>query len=65
MMPYSARISPKPTPIAELRQPHPEQKRIDTESAALLRATALEVFRRVEGSPGGAPTAATASRLIG
>lgn len=36
----------KPTPIEELRKPHPEQKRIDAESAALLRATALEIFRR-------------------
>lgn len=36
----------KPTPIEELRKPHPEQKRIDAESAALLRATALDIFRR-------------------
>ncbi len=36
----------KPTPIEELRKPHPEQKRIDAEAAALLRATALDIFRR-------------------
>lgn len=36
----------KPTPIDELRKPHPEQKRIDAEAAALLRATALDIFRR-------------------
>ncbi len=34
------------TPIEELRKPHPEQKRIDAESAALLRATALQAMRR-------------------
>jgi hypothetical protein len=31
-----------PTPMEELRKPHPEQKRIDSESAALLRATAID-----------------------
>lgn len=36
----------KTTAIEELRKPHPEQKRIDAESAALLRATALDIFRR-------------------
>ncbi len=30
----------KPIPINPLRQPHPEQERIDAESARLLRATA-------------------------
>jgi len=37
----------RPTLIDELRRPHPEQKRIDADSAALLRATALEAFRHM------------------
>jgi hypothetical protein len=41
----------RPTPIDELRRPHPEQRRIDADSAALLRATALEAFRRLAASP--------------
>jgi hypothetical protein len=40
----------RPTPIDELRRPHPEQKRIDADSAALLRATALDAFRRLAAS---------------
>lgn len=40
----------RPTPIDELRRPHPEQKRIDADSAALLRATALEAFRHLAAS---------------
>jgi hypothetical protein len=40
----------RPTPIDELRRPHPEQKRIDADSAALLRATALEAFRHMAAS---------------
>ncbi len=35
----------KPTTIEDLRRPHPDQKRIDAQSAALLRATALDIFR--------------------
>jgi len=47
------------TPIEELRKPHPDQQRIDSLSAQVLRATALEVLRRKQpevrsGSP--APT---------
>jgi hypothetical protein len=30
----------KPTPIDQLRQPHPDQERIDAEAVRLLRATA-------------------------
>ena len=33
----------KPTPIDQLRQPHPDQERIDAESARLLRTTARPV----------------------
>jgi hypothetical protein len=40
----------RPTPIEELRRPHPEQKRIDSDSAALLRATALGTFRNMAAS---------------
>ncbi|MBM3123423.1 MAG: hypothetical protein FJZ97_14740 [Chloroflexi bacterium] len=49
----------RPTPIDELRRPHPEQKRIDADSAALLRATALEAFRHMAaGKPPAAQRAA-------
>jgi hypothetical protein len=34
------------TPLEELREPHPDQQRIDLLSAQVLRATALEVMRR-------------------
>jgi len=34
------------TPLEELRKPHPDQQRIDSLSAQILRATALEVMRR-------------------
>jgi len=55
MLPYDGWQPIKPTPIDELRRPHPQQKRIDADSASLLRATALDVFRRMApGSP--APT---------
>jgi hypothetical protein len=47
MLPYDGWQPIKPTPIDELRRPHPEQKRIDADSASLLRATALDVFRRM------------------
>lgn len=33
----------KVTPLDELRKPHPDQRLIDTQSAALLRATAQYV----------------------
>lgn len=49
----------RPTPIDELRRPHPEQKRIDADSAFLLRATALEAFRhRAASQPPAAQRAA-------
>jgi hypothetical protein len=64
MMPYKGWAPTKATPIEELRRPHPEQKRIDAESAALLRATALDVFRHLAPSTGGVPAAAPASRLL-
>jgi hypothetical protein len=34
------------TPLEELRKPHPDQQRIDSLSAQILRASALEVMRR-------------------
>jgi hypothetical protein len=43
------------TPLEELRKPHPEQKRIDTESAALLRATAPDPRLR-KPSPSAQPS---------
>ena len=39
------------TPLEELRKPHPEQKRIDSESAALLRATAIDPRMRKPIAP--------------
>jgi hypothetical protein len=33
----------KPTPIDQLRRPHPDQERIDAESARLLRSAAQPV----------------------
>lgn len=33
------------TSVEELRKPHPDQHAIDAASAALLRATALQVFQ--------------------
>jgi hypothetical protein len=35
-----------PTPLEELRKPHPEQKRIDAECAALLRSSAADLRLR-------------------
>jgi len=64
MMPYNRWNTNTATPVEELRKPHPEQKRIDAESAALLRATALEIFRRVAPSAPGASVATAASRLL-
>jgi len=65
MMPHNGWNPTKATSIEELRRPHPEQKRIDAESAALLRATALEVFRGMAPSAPGVPVATVASRLLG
>jgi len=62
MLPYDGWQPNKPTPIEELRRPHPEQKRVDAESAALLRATALDVFRRMTPSSPGNPVPAAAQR---
>lgn len=59
MLTQEATLAYRPTPIEELRRPHPEQKRIDAESAALLRATALDLFRRIpsaQAGPVGRPT---------
>jgi len=47
MLTQDATLAFRPTPIDELRRPHPEQKRIDANSAALLRATALDAFRHL------------------
>jgi hypothetical protein len=44
-------VSVNPTPLEELRKPHPEQKRIDTEAAALLRATAMDPRLRKPTAP--------------
>lgn len=49
------------TPLEELRKPHPEQQRIDSLSAQILRATALEVMRRKQ-TEGRAGTAVAGSR---
>lgn len=57
MLTQETTLTLRPTPIDELRRPHPEQRRIDADSAALLRATALEAFRRMPGAQAG-----TASR---
>jgi hypothetical protein len=66
MMPYSGRTPTRTMPIEELRKPHPEQKRIDAEAAALLRATALDTFRRMApATPGGFSVAETVTRRIG
>jgi hypothetical protein len=64
MMPHNGWNPTKATPIEELRRPHPEQKRIDAESASLLRATALDVFRHMASSTPGVPAATAASRLL-
>jgi hypothetical protein len=64
MMPHNGWKPATATPIEELRKPHPEQKRIDAESAALLRATALDVFRRMTPAIPGVPAPTTASRLL-
>jgi hypothetical protein len=47
MLTQEALVTFSPTSLDELRRPHPEQKRIDADSASLLRATALDVFRRL------------------
>jgi hypothetical protein len=42
--------------VEELRKPHPHQRDIDAASAALLRATAPDVFRtRTGASPAATP----------
>jgi hypothetical protein len=64
MLPYDGWQPNKPTSIEELRRPHPEQKRIDSESAALLRATALDVFRRMTPASPGSPVPASAQRNL-
>ena len=50
MLPQETPLTFRPTSIDELRRPHPEQKRIDADSAALLRATALDAFRHLAAS---------------
>ncbi len=63
MLPNEGWQAINPTPIDDLRRPHPEQKRIDAESAALLRATALDVFRRMAPASPGVPLPAGATRI--
>jgi hypothetical protein len=41
----------KPTPVDHLRRPHPEQERIDAESARLLRKTVQERLDRIYHRP--------------
>ncbi len=53
-----------PRHIDELRRPHPEQKRIDANSAALLRATALDVFRRMAPASPVSPLPSTVTRNL-
>jgi len=51
----------KPTPVDHLRRPHPDQERIDAESARLLRKTVQQRLDRIyhrrtlppDASPGG------------
>jgi hypothetical protein len=64
MLPYDGWQPIKPTPIDELRRAHPEQKRIDTESAALLRATALDVFRRMSPAAPGDSRPSSVTRTV-
>lgn len=45
----------KPTRLEDLRRPHPDQRRIDAETAALLRATwQVTRIRRVRSEGGAA-----------
>jgi hypothetical protein len=64
MLPYDGWQTIKPTAIEDLRRPHPEQMRIDAESAALLRATALDVFRRMTPASPGVSLQARATRIV-
>jgi len=41
----------RPTPIDQLRQPHPEQERIDAESARLLREAVRRRLERIPYAP--------------
>ena len=41
----------RPTPIDELRRPHPEQERIDAESVRLLRKTVQQRLERIRHPP--------------
>jgi hypothetical protein len=64
MLPFDGWQPIKPTPIDELRRPHPEQKRIDADSASLLRATALDVFRRMAPASPVSPLPSNATRNL-
>jgi hypothetical protein len=41
----------RPTPIDQLRQPHPDQERIDAESVRLLRETVARRLDRIPHRP--------------
>ena len=41
----------RPTPIDQLRRPHPEQDRIDAESVQLLRRTVQQRLDRITHRP--------------
>ena len=41
----------RPTPVDELRRPHPEQERIDAESVRLLRKTVQQRLERIRHRP--------------
>lgn len=45
----------RPTPVEELRKPHPHQRLIDAASAALLRATAPNALRGPSSASAHAP----------
>ena len=65
MLTQEALVTIRPTTIDELRRPHPEQKRIDADSAMLLRATALDALRRLpsaHSAPAGSSLDARAIR---
>lgn len=64
MLPYDGWKPMKLMSFDDLRKPHPEQKRIDAEAAALLRATALDVFRRMAPATPGVPAPMAATRTL-
>jgi hypothetical protein len=52
----------KPTPVEQLRLPHPDQNRIDAEAAQLLRETARRRLDRIPHRPVFTPLARQAEK---